>query len=154
MHQSPARTSVTVVKGVYRLELRVYESRLYERRKCVVVDRSAQIDDERIDLFLRRRDEVRAAGIVVIATNPVLACARSSRGSAFASARASSRTPSCIPSTLDDAMDSVRRSPRPQRRAALVVQLPERLPASETSPESRESSCRLIDESASGMNTS
>ena len=65
-------TSVTIIERVNRLELRVRERCLYEWRKVLIIDPSAEIREEAGHLFRRWRDKVGPARVVVTSADPVL----------------------------------------------------------------------------------
>ena len=64
--------SVAIRKWMDRLELRVRDRRLDERRQGVVVAEGGEIRKQRPDLFRRRWDEVSPTRVVAVATDPVL----------------------------------------------------------------------------------
>ena len=72
LDQGTACSPVPVFVRVNRLELRMRERRLDERRQCLVVAEGAEILEEGVHFLGRGRHEVRAAGVVVVAADPVL----------------------------------------------------------------------------------
>ena len=72
VHEGAPGTPVSVFEGVDRLELRMDERRLHQRREQIVVHRAAKIFEQAVHLARRRRYEVGSAWIVVVAADPVL----------------------------------------------------------------------------------
>ncbi len=72
MNQRAPGSAVPIAERVDRLELSVHQGGLDERRKKIAGDRTAEIVQEPGDVLHRRRYEIRAARVVVVATDPVL----------------------------------------------------------------------------------
>ena len=73
--------AVAVVERVDGLELGVGDGGLDQRWEMVAVAELAQVGEELRHVLGRRRDEVGAAGVVVVAADPVLHVADSVRRS-------------------------------------------------------------------------
>ena len=72
LHQGAARSPIAVFVGVDRLELCVCECRLGEWRERLAVAEGAEVFEEGIHLLGWRRNEFRAARVVVVSADPVL----------------------------------------------------------------------------------
>src|SRR5437667_9642268 len=69
LNQCASRSAVSVIERVDGLELRMCDRSLDEGRKPFVVAKRAQVHEQSLDVLRRRRHEVRATRIVVVAAD-------------------------------------------------------------------------------------